>query len=171
MAVIFGAGAFLRAARYGPAGLTPPQHLSPLPPPPPPPPPPAPPVPITDQWWAGETNRSYDYAQCDYRTYGNRGCPLSPLLGITDTFAECKQLCRATNVTRCTSCGWIPGTWQQSSTTLTHYGLQRVVVDDLVSFATRTRTPHGRVAAVKQAKSMCTTSRLTQAQCTPRPIT
>ena len=58
MGVTFGAGAFLRAARFSPQGLTPPQRP---PPPPPPPPPPAPLVPITDKWWAGETNHSYDY--------------------------------------------------------------------------------------------------------------
>ena len=86
LAVMFGAGAFLRAARFGPAGLTPPQH-PPLPPAPPPPPPP---VPITDQWWPGEVNRSYDYGDCGGTSV--TGCALSPLLGITKTFEACKQL-------------------------------------------------------------------------------
>ena len=110
MGVVFGAGAVLRAAQFGLAGLTPPQD----PPPPPPPAPPPPPVPVTDQWWAGEANHSYDYAQCEYSKYGNRGCALSPYLGTTDTFQECKALCLTTNITRCTSCGWIPNLQQWS---------------------------------------------------------
>ena len=110
MGVTFGAGAFLRGARFGPAGLTPPQPL----PPPPPPPPPAPLVPIGNQWWAGEANRSYDYGACGpgpKHDGSPGGCALSPLLGIVDTFEDCKRLCLATNLSECSSNGW-PGLWQ-----------------------------------------------------------
>lgn len=110
MAVTFGAGAVLRSARFGPAGLTPPQTPAALPPPPPPPPP----VPITNKWFAGEVNRSYDYGDCGGNAPG--GCAVSPLLGITDSFEECQQLCLTTNITRCTSCGWIPNLQQVRDT-------------------------------------------------------
>ena len=59
MGATFGAGAFLRAAQFSPAGLVPPQPT----PPPPPPPPSPPPVPISSEWWAGEANRSYGALQ------------------------------------------------------------------------------------------------------------
>jgi hypothetical protein len=101
MAVTFGAGAFLRAARFSPAGLTPPQN-------PPPPPPPSPLVPITNKWQLGAANHSYDYGACPGPGGSPGGCALSPLLGITASFEECKQLCLSTNITRCTACGWIP---------------------------------------------------------------
>eukprot|EP01045_Picozoa_sp_COSAG04_P048495 COSAG04_NODE_18630_length_436_cov_0.919881_1_plen_103_part_01 len=100
MGVTFGAGAFLRASRFSPAGLTPPQPL----PPPPPPPPPAPLVPIGNQWWAGEANRSYDYGACGpgpKHDGSPGGCALSPLLGIVDTFEDCKRLCLTTNRSEC----------------------------------------------------------------------
>jgi hypothetical protein len=60
MGATFGAGAFLRAAQFSPAGLVPPQPT----PPPPPPPPSPPPVPISSEWWAGEANRSYGALRC-----------------------------------------------------------------------------------------------------------
>jgi hypothetical protein len=114
MGVVYGTGAMLRAARYGSGGLVPPQP-PPLPPAPPPPPPPLPPVPITDRWWLGEVNRSYDYGACPGPGGSPGGCALSPLLGLTSTFAECQHLCLTTNITRCTSCGWIPnlGGWSR----------------------------------------------------------
>ena len=96
--VTFGAGAFLRAARFAPAGLTPPQPV----PPPPPAAPTTPPVPLSDRWFLGKANLSYMYGACPSAA----GCPLAPLLGITKSFEECKQLCLTTNITRCTSCGW-----------------------------------------------------------------
>eukprot|EP01043_Picozoa_sp_COSAG02_P013651 COSAG02_NODE_550_length_20437_cov_4.270676_1_plen_888_part_00 len=106
--VTYGAGAFLRSAQFTPVGLIPPQHAPPSPAPPPPPPP----IPIGREWWAGEANRSYAYGACG----GNdpQGCPQVPLLGLVDSLEECKQLCVNSNITHCTSCGWIPNDAQWS---------------------------------------------------------
>ena len=105
--VTFGAGAFLRSSRFTPVGLIPPQHR-----PPPPTPLPQPPVPIVDEWWPGEVNHSYSYGACGGDN--PEGCPDVPLLGLVDSMEECKQLCVHSNITRCTSCGWIPNLAQWS---------------------------------------------------------
>lgn len=64
-------------------------------------------VPVTNHWWAGEANRSYDFGACPAGSTGGApdGCDVSPLLGVTSTFEGCKQLCLA--ATWCTACGWV----------------------------------------------------------------
>lgn len=100
MAVLFGAGAFLRAARYTVDGLIPPQ-AAPLPAPVVPPSPPAPYSPIVPGYWATADNISIVYG--DTGPAGN-GTTAARLLGLFPTFDECQMACASKH--SCSAVSW-----------------------------------------------------------------
>lgn len=102
MAVMFGAGAFLRAAQYSTTGLTPPQ---PVPPPPPPSPPtPPPPLPPTiPGLWSTSPNTSVVY---DATGPNGKGSADAILLGVFDSWKECQTACVANTQVKCSAVTW-----------------------------------------------------------------